>query len=301
MTADAIQWTTVQAGIDTWVLGSSGLDSDHVFWTFEKKPRPTAPYIEMTVQRLGPIGHDWETRRVNTLTFAPKTVSTVTPAADTLTIAAHGLSNGDGPIHIASSGTLPGGLAAATDYWVILVDVNTIKLATTYVRTGGQQPLGAGNTVTPIDITSAGTGTITISSMSKTLPAGKELERRAQGFRELTVHLECFAVEGAGVDAIRIMSNVIAGLQLYAYDLDQAGAGVSDFGQASPQGAIQHLEGRRGSILEPRAMCDVTFYLASELIGYQTIIESVSGTMNFTTPGDDPLPAIPFAIDVVDE
>lgn len=295
---DAIQWVTIQAAIDAWVLGSSGLDADHVFWTFEGKPRPSAPYIEMTVQRLRPLSHDWETREVNTLVFAPLAVSAVTPLADTLTITAHGLNTGDGPVHVASTGTVPGGLVALTDYWVIKVDVNTIKLAASYVATGGQQPLGAGNPQTPIDITSAGTGTITVVSTADTLPAGREIKRLAQGLRELTVHLECFAVEGAGTDAMRILSNVMSSMQLYVHDLDLAGAGVSDLGQASPQGGVQHLEGRRGSILEPRTMADVTFYLASELVGYGTIIESMSGLTELDNPAGDPLASIPFSIRV---
>ena len=36
--------------------------------------------------------------------------------------------NGDGPVQLGSTGTLPGGISPLTDYWVILVDASTIRL-----------------------------------------------------------------------------------------------------------------------------------------------------------------------------
>lgn len=55
---------------------------------------------------------------------------TTTHAADTLTIASHGFADGDGPFRVSSSGNdLPDGLAANTNYWVIVVDENTVQLA----------------------------------------------------------------------------------------------------------------------------------------------------------------------------
>src|ERR1700754_2492449 len=65
----------------------------------------------------------------------------VTPAADTITITAHGFFTG---LKVALTGTnLPGGLSA-TNYWVIVVDANTIKLASS---------LANANAGTPVDIT----------------------------------------------------------------------------------------------------------------------------------------------------
>lgn len=43
----------------------------------------------------------------------------------------HGLETGDGPVRFTTTGALPTGLAAATDYWVIRVDSFKIALATT--------------------------------------------------------------------------------------------------------------------------------------------------------------------------
>lgn len=55
--------------------------------------------------------------------------STVSTTAETITIASHGLTTGLKG-QLTSSGTLPAGLSTATDYFVIVVDANTIQLAT---------------------------------------------------------------------------------------------------------------------------------------------------------------------------
>jgi hypothetical protein len=66
---------------------------------------------------------------------------------------------GDGPVRLTTSGALPGGLSLLTDYWVIVVDANTIQLAETFDR--------AMNSL-PITLSSDGTGTHTISKTSTT-------------------------------------------------------------------------------------------------------------------------------------
>lgn len=49
---------------------------------------------------------------------------------DTITITDHEYATGDGPLRLSNSGGgLPTGLAADTDYWVVVVDEDTIKLA----------------------------------------------------------------------------------------------------------------------------------------------------------------------------
>lgn len=285
----------IMDAVAKWVIATSGLDPTKVLWAYYGNVRPAAPYIWMTVDQIRPVGHDYTTNSTNSLTVA-LTVLSVDPTADTLTIPSHGLFNGDGPIHLASTVGLPAPLVAGTDYWVIYVDDNTIKLATSYVNTGGQQPLGAGNPVTPIDLTTAGSGTITIASTPDTVPAGREIVKTAQGIREVTIGLECYGAEKSGPDSVRILTNVMAGIQLYLYDLDQAGFGVSDFGQAYSQNGVQLVQGSRGSILEPRATAQVVGYTASIMTGYETIIESIDASIVLDSEGGDPLPAIPVHI-----
>lgn len=87
------------------------------------------------------------------LVFADLTY-TANAGTDELTSTAHGLQTGDGPVQVANSGGAPpGGLATSTDYFVIRVDANTLKLATSRANAFAN---------TAIDVTSAGTGTQTI-------------------------------------------------------------------------------------------------------------------------------------------
>jgi hypothetical protein len=79
------------------------------------------------------------------------TASAVTAAADTITIAAHGIVVGTG-VRLGTTGTLPAGLGAATTYFVSAPDANTIKLHLTEAHA-----LAGTNAV---DITDAGTGTL---------------------------------------------------------------------------------------------------------------------------------------------
>lgn len=75
---------------------------------------------------------------------------TANATTNQLTITAHGYSANQVLIldsdNAGSPGTLPGGLARATPYYVIVVDANTIQLSATYSGTA-------------IDITDTGTGT----------------------------------------------------------------------------------------------------------------------------------------------
>lgn len=57
-------------------------------------------------------------------------VDTVDFANDELDVTSHGLADGDGPIRFTTTGALPDGIEADTDYWVIEVNSGTIKIAT---------------------------------------------------------------------------------------------------------------------------------------------------------------------------
>lgn len=85
-----------------------------------------------------------------TQNFATTDVDTAT---DEITLTAHGLENFQ-RIQFTSSGTVPGGLTASTTYYVIVVDANTIQVASSY---------GNAFAGTQIDITTVGTGTHTLT------------------------------------------------------------------------------------------------------------------------------------------
>lgn len=57
------------------------------------------------------------------------TSSDVTITDGLLTAAAHGKDTGYGPVRLTTSGSLPGGLATGTDYWLIVVSSSTFQLA----------------------------------------------------------------------------------------------------------------------------------------------------------------------------
>lgn len=77
-----------------------------------------------------------------------------------VTNAAHGLLTGDGPFQLTSSGTLPTGLALATDYWIIKIDANTHYFASSLANAF------AGTFVT---ISGTGSGTHTIADTVSTV------------------------------------------------------------------------------------------------------------------------------------
>jgi hypothetical protein len=83
--------------------------------------------------------------------FATTDVNTST---DAITITAHGFAQ-DQIVRFTTTGSLPGGLSAGTNYYVIWIDANTIKLGTSYANSH------VGNVR---DITSTGSGTHTITA-----------------------------------------------------------------------------------------------------------------------------------------
>lgn len=97
---------------------------------------------------------------------ADKAASAVSAAADTWTIAAHGYLTGM-KCTLTTTGTLPAGLATATPYYVIVVDANTIKFASS------QANALAG---TAIDQTDAGTGTHTVA-VTTTIAGSVKLQK----------------------------------------------------------------------------------------------------------------------------
>lgn len=85
---------------------------------------------------------------------------TANATTDLLTATAHPTKTGDGPVNVSNTGgSLPGGLAAATNYWTIFDTTNTLKLA----RSFAEAMSGVA-----IDITSAGSGTNTLSATGTT-------------------------------------------------------------------------------------------------------------------------------------
>lgn len=92
----------------------------------------------------------------------------VTTGTDSITITGHDLQDLV-KVRVSTTTTLPSPLVAATDYWVIYVDANTIKLASSFANAVAD---------TAIDLTTQGTGTHTITVQHRlvnVVPDGADL------------------------------------------------------------------------------------------------------------------------------
>ncbi len=292
----AIAWDTVMPAIQGFVVEASGLDATAVVWSFNAAPQ-VRPYIEINISNTVQIHHDGVDEENNPLTFSPFTV-TADHTTGKLHHVAHGRTTGDGPIQLTSGGTLPAGLDLAKDYWFIVIDADNVNLAATFQDTGGNY---IGNPITPVGFTDNGSGTITISDTEDTVAAGRDVKRTASGFREVTLTLQCFCETGKGIQAMSILTTVVSSLALHVDELNEAGVGVTDVGVAYLAGGVRQLEGRRGSILEPRALCDLTVYMDSELVDYIGSIEVIDMAVKLEQVDGTELDEIDLEIDVTEQ
>ena len=121
----------------------------------------SAPATALVSVSISGTGSNTQTAPVSATNLAGGTASEVDVAADTITIPSHGLPSGLVG-RLTTTGTLPAGLALATNYYVIVVDANTIKLANSLanaqagiaVNITDEGSSGAVNTFTPTAISS---------------------------------------------------------------------------------------------------------------------------------------------------
>lgn len=292
----AIDYATIRPALASWVQqGSQELDTSHVIWDHQgtvnggAMPRPSVPYAELSMIDINAPAHDYITRTLNVVAAFSKTITAVSTSNGNLTIAAHGFGNGDGPVQMSETGgALPTGFEADTDYYVIVVDANTIRLAATFVETGGITAIYGSNPQTPIVPSTAGSGTLSLNSTDETVKAGAEILKTAQGMREVTVRIQVFGASGSGSnpnnnDALRIITNIVSSLPLYVDMLDAAGIGLTEIGVTDIQSAAKQLDGRVGSLLEPRAVFDLVIYVGSTMTATEERVDRVSVTAQATT------------------
>lgn len=273
--AGGIDWTTVMAALHAWVVACTGLPAGSVLWGGQKKaPRPASPGITMHISEDDDFGEPWADTENNYLVFADKTITAVNTADDEITIEEHGLENGDGPVRLDLAGVAPGGLAEDTDYWVIVVDDDTIRLATSFVETGGLS--GSGNPQTPIDITSAGSGAMLLVDTATTARVGEEITYLSRGMVQVTLAIQCHTNDGVGVDMAMALLNRIRARRLLPTPsaiLDAANIGLV----AVPRARV--VRGTQDAILfEPRALLEVVLCLPSEDSELGPSVESVGIT-----------------------
>jgi hypothetical protein len=144
----------------------------------------------------------------------------VTTGTDTIADAGHGFVTGEGPLQLTSSGTLPAGLALATDYWVIRVDDNSFKFATS-------RALAIAGTA--VDITAAaGGGTHTLNTVEN-------------------------IVIPAGIAKVRLRSGIASGDLTATWTVNLQKNGNNDW-----QGAARQREGVASGAFEPMQLSSPT-------------------------------------------
>lgn len=268
-----VDWSAFETGVQAWVVAGSGLASSNVIFQQQKNARrPAAPAIEIRVANIAETGRPWLQMLPNPLVFADKTVSAVgISPANTLTSATHTLLTGDGPVRLVTTGTAPGGLAIATDYWVIAPNANTLQLADSYVHSGGGQ--GSSNPITPLVISSVGTGTHKIVATGDTVRAGQEIAAVSQGFLRVTLELHCHAVDGVDMASATAILNRIRGRRLFPSQIDRLQAinvGVIDIDR------VRAIYGVQDAVLfEPRAYLELHLCVPQAEADYLTVIETV--------------------------
>ena len=259
----------IQAALHEWVVVGSGLPEDHVTWEGQNAPRPTHPAISMKLKGFTSPGQDWVDVAENPLVLTPLTIASV--SGNVLAFAApHGLALGDGPVRLTTTGTLPAGLAVATDYWFAYVDATHLSLSTTFLRARSH---------TVITLSSSGTGTNRVISTADTRRAGAEIMYTARGPRTATLTLECYAKDGVGLQmAVNILVRVI-GSRALPSQRDRLSAANVAMLQTQAIRAIHG--GVNAAIFEPRARVDINLSLASEVSETGTYIERADVTPDY--------------------
>ena len=268
----AHDWDAIQNALHAWVVGGTGMDATKCRWAQQDAPRPEEPGIIMRLTMFDDLGMPWVDHHVNYLTFADITVTAVDDAANTLTKVAHTLLTGDGPVQMEGV-DLPLNLAEDTNYWIIRVDADKVKLAANFVD--------AMNGVA-IDLGDAGSGTIKIVDTTRTLRAGQEIKYLARSTVKATLSLECFTYDGVGANmATSILNRLRAKAPLPSQRaiLEGANIGLTGFDR------VFALMGTRDAFLfEPRASLNVQLTLVSEDEETGTIIERVEITNELADP-----------------
>lgn len=275
-----MNWVTLRAALHAWVVSCTEFSDQKVMWARQlDAPRPQRDGIIMKLYTVDDVGQAWVDVEQKTLVFADKTITAV--AGNNLTITAHGLQTGDGPVWLTGA-DLPQPLEEETNYWVIRVDANTIRLASQFEDTGGDPDVVHGNTITPITLVDAGSGAMTLAAIDKTLRAGEEIEHVQRGLVRATLQLFSYVQDDTGDDgAIAVLRRVANRYRLPTNRaiLDAAGIGVIDFDRPRSM-----LGTRDATLFEPRAWVDIHLSIAYEERETGTIIGRVEVTR------EDPLP-----------
>lgn len=266
-----VDWFTVQKALRAWVVGGTGLPLSSVYWGGQDAERVAEPAVELSIFGETQVTEPWLDRESAPLVVSSKVVTAIDTTTDTLTVPSHGLVTGDGPLRFASTGAMPGNLPA--DAWVVVTGPSTLMVCDDYRKTGGNFP---GNPITTLDITSTGSGTITLSSTGQTRRAGHEIDYVARSNGRCTLSLDCHTSDAVGIGmAMAVLSGVAARRPLPSQQaiLRAANVGVEQVDR------IRSIKGVRNAVMfEPRATMLIHFSVPSEVREPGTVIRYIRGT-----------------------
>lgn len=273
-----MDWVTLRAALHAWVVACTGLSDQKVTWARQRNtPRPEEDGIIMKLLVADDDNWSWLDTETNPLDFDDLSITAV--AANNLTITAHELVTGDGPIQLVGT-DLPQPLEESTDYWVIRIDADTIRLAAQFEDTGGGD--ATGNPITPITLIDAGSGTRTLTARPNTLRSGEEINYVQRGYVRMTLQLFSYVRDDTGMDgAIAILRRVGNRYRLPSNQalLDNQGVGV-----VSVERTRSMLGMRNAVMFEPRAWVDVYLSAAVEEREFGGIIGRVETTREEPEP-----------------
>lgn len=270
---EPVDWGTIEDAIHDWVTGASGIPATRVIWAQQGGNRPDNTWIALNINTVSEVGVDWTEFGNYVWTFANQAVTVVNVGASSLTIPAHPFITGDGPVRLQNAGVVPGGLAVGVNYWVVVLDVNTIRLASSFQNS--IFPFDASAPVT-IALSSAGTGTNSVIATATTDRVGQGVIAYTRATWLVSMSIQCFAsvAEGA-LDPVSILAKVMlrARTSPTITALDKAGIGINDFTPVKSIGSAVSM-----TVFEPRAVMDFKFFLAAQVENYGDYIARVKVT-----------------------
>lgn len=269
MTAPASDWGAIEQALQAWVALSSGIPAARVVWSGFGRARPTvAPgeqWISLLIDAVSLDSMPWGEVTPNPLTFAPLAVVASPAPASTFTVSNHGRATGDGPLRLTTTGALPTGSAVGANYWAVVVDANTLKLATHFADAMASVPV-------TIVLADAGTGVHTLSATAETVTAGAEVLQLVHVQQSAKLSVQCYGGNPTGNDNPKaILQRVVTSAQLPSFRdaLEAANVGVTTSGAINDVGALIN-----SARWEPRAHVDFTIWFTAQVQETGTVIET---------------------------
>ena len=288
----AAQWSDIEDALHDVVAATSGVPGTSVIWAQQADARPTNPWISLLLGDLTREGAGWVDSVPNPLVFSD-TPFTANATTDQLTATAHGRTTGDGPVRFTTTGTLPAGLALATDYWLVVVDTDHLKVSATFPDSVAVSP-------TTIDLTGAGSGSHTMVDTDDTVAAGAELLSVVRATYSATLTIQCYTDAPTGADpgsaplsAVAMLHAVAVGSLLPSVRalLSAAGVGSYDFGQVRAVGAPVN-----SVMFEPRAVLEAKLWLVAQVSETAARLDAVGVVLSTDDVEGNPRPDVDFDV-----